>query len=597
MEDSQIEERNNIENINDDIDTVKFIEYMQLPLKDIKIELKKMNNELIKLEEEKEESKKNLNIQIHDLNKLVSDNLEILSPKEQDLYVVNQLERRFEIRNKDLINSKKINKTFKSQFKSMSNRINKIIEPEKINSYEDEIENLKINNLDLNFKIKDLKEKNLENLKNIENLKEGKEKKVKIKIDEIKNLGVKKHNYHIKLNLSDKSLVNVIKEKEKLEKLYEENSKKIINNETTETINFWLNLIKYDLEGTQEEIIKKIENNESKVLKEIEKSSNQNKSQNPISLPKINEKQNETIKKNASVEQPKNQKPFYEKLLKNIGGLLEKGIKNRSVIKENLQISSSLKNNSKNKNPNHKNNKQYMMNKRLNHYICKTEGNIYDDISIQYEKTSEKEYKELLNKKDEYIKMINKLEESIKEAQKMSEKKIKYTSNVIADNSNKLENYKNSISLIEEEVQKLEKVYKLTKKELDINYKINESEIELLKKKEMENKIKILNKKSNENSILSNNNKNEVSEIKIPEKPKINYEKIEEEKRKQSNDREARLQEIKIKYLEIEKTKEEEEKKEVNTEEKNEIINNEENIDNGNEEKKKKKKRRKKCFN
>ena len=55
MEDSQIEERNNIENINDDIDTVKFIEYMQLPLKDIKIELKKMNNELIKLEEEKEE--------------------------------------------------------------------------------------------------------------------------------------------------------------------------------------------------------------------------------------------------------------------------------------------------------------------------------------------------------------------------------------------------------------------------------------------------------------------------------------------------------------------------------------------------------------
>ena len=117
MEDSKIEERNNIENINDDIETVKFIEYMQSPLKDIKMELKKMNNELIKLEEEKEESKKNLNIQIHDLNKLVSDNLEILSPKEQDLYIVNQLERRFEIRNKDLINSKKINKTFKDQFK------------------------------------------------------------------------------------------------------------------------------------------------------------------------------------------------------------------------------------------------------------------------------------------------------------------------------------------------------------------------------------------------------------------------------------------------------------------------------------------------
>ena len=79
---------------------------------------------------------------------------------------------------------------------------------------------------------------------------------------EIKNLGVKKHNYHIKLNISDKSLANVIKEKEQLEKLYEENSKKITNNETTNTINFWLNLIKDDLKGTQEEIIKKIENNE-----------------------------------------------------------------------------------------------------------------------------------------------------------------------------------------------------------------------------------------------------------------------------------------------------------------------------------------------
>jgi hypothetical protein len=111
----------------------------------------------------------------------------------------------------------------------------------------------------------------------------------------------------------------------------------------------------------------------------------------------------------------------------------------------------------------------------------------------------------------------------------------------------------------------------------------------------MENKIKILNKKSNENSILSNNNKNEISEIKIPEKPKINYEKIEEDKRKHTNDREARLQEIKMRYL-IDETKEEEENKEENTKEikKNEIIYNEENIDNGNEEKKK---RRKKCFN
>ena len=91
----------------------------------------------------------------------------------------------------------------------------------------------------------------------------------------------------------------------------------------SKSINFWLNLIKDDLEGTKEEIIKKIENNESKVLKEIEKRSKQNKSQNPISLSKINEKQNETIK-NTSVEQPKIEETSYNKFIKNVGDFLLK---------------------------------------------------------------------------------------------------------------------------------------------------------------------------------------------------------------------------------------------------------------------------------
>ena len=63
--------------------------------------------------------------------------------------------------------------------------------------------------------------------------------------------------------------------------------------------------------------------------------------------------------------------------------VLSKDIKNKSVIKENPQISSLFKNNSKNKIPNNKNNKLYIINERLNHYISKTEGNFNDDISIQ----------------------------------------------------------------------------------------------------------------------------------------------------------------------------------------------------------------------
>ena len=83
----------------------------------------------------------------------------------------------------------------------------------------------------------------------------------------------------------------------------------------------------------------------------------------------------------------------------------------------------------------------------------RTENNELNDISFEYELTDDNEYRELLNKKDEYVKMINKLEESIKEAQKMSEKKIKYTSNVIADNSNKLEGIRTNNLLIQKEIR------------------------------------------------------------------------------------------------------------------------------------------------
>ena len=54
----------------------------------------------------------------------------------------------------------------------------------------------------------------------------------------------------------------MIKEREVLEKLYKQNIRKTKDKYLIQSINFWFDLINSDLEGTQEDIIKKVENNE-----------------------------------------------------------------------------------------------------------------------------------------------------------------------------------------------------------------------------------------------------------------------------------------------------------------------------------------------
>ena len=94
-----------------------------------------------------------------------------------------------------------------------------------------------------------------------------------------------------------------------------------------------------------------------------------------------------------------------------------------------------------------------MLNKKSNSILMRTENNELNDISFEYELTDDNEYRELLNKKDEYVKMINKLEESIKEAQKVSNGKSKHISNIIHDNSNKLEGIRTNNLLIQKEIR------------------------------------------------------------------------------------------------------------------------------------------------
>ena len=67
----------------------------------------------------------------------------------------------------------------------MTLRVNKVLDPEKINAFEDEIDILKKENI----KIKKLKENNLQNSKKIEMLKSGKKhnEQIKSQTEEIKS--------------------------------------------------------------------------------------------------------------------------------------------------------------------------------------------------------------------------------------------------------------------------------------------------------------------------------------------------------------------------------------------------------------------------
>ena len=101
---------------------------------------------------------------------------------------------------------------------------------------------------------------------------------------------------------------------------------------------------------------------------------------------------------------------------------------------------------------------KFLINNNSKNVINRTDHNSINNISFEYEIITDNEYRDLLNKKDEYVKMINKLEESIKEAKKVTVKKAQHIYNIVSDNSNKLDVIKNDNSLIEKEIEKLEKV-------------------------------------------------------------------------------------------------------------------------------------------
>ena len=598
QEDSNImnkinEEAEKIDNNIDNASLNYLNKYINLTINELQKEIIQKNENLISLHEEKEQSKNKLNDIVKSLNELVVKNSELLYQKEQDPYILQQLERVVELRKRDLTSSKKINNTFKLQYKSMSERIENLLSPEKIETFEGEIDSLRKENSDINSKIKLLKDNNLENAKKIEGLKDNKKfnNKIKSYSEEIKSLGNKKHEYFTKINLNKRSLDNVIREKDVLLKLYNANIKEDSDEIIVSKINFWLDLIKSDLEGNQDEIIEKAETDNSKVIKEIDKRVSKNNNKNPLYLPSLNI--------NNNIERARSSSNEKREINNNINNInisqnIHKGIFSKySILKERAKT---------------KNLPRYMQ--------YRTEDNKIGDINNDYENTSDNDYRELLNKKNEYVNMINRLEETIKEVQKTSSRKNKSVFNTVNDNSKKLSSLKQQNSLIKNEIEELEKILLLCQEEVRIKKEIKNNENKINKnnhpdvtaniilndlsnineddeRKKSIYQINNIDLKDSKNDITleyNESNKKIIFPTDISKVEKIDEEEIPEFKSNRNLSREQRLEEIKVKYLEMdedENNNHENKEEEKNNEEKKEIENNEEKKNENNEEIKK----------
>ena len=297
-----------------------FEKYHNLSIKELHILLSQKNDDLIKLNEEKEKSKKILNDLITKLNNTISNNSGLLYDDEIDDDLILNLEKIKEDKRRQLENSKKINNLFKEQLSSIKDKISyNDKEKKRLSLIDTKIDNLKKKNILLKKEINDIKSKKVIQDKELEIISENKKYPLKIKLitEEMSNFACQKHEYFSKFSMSLKSLDNILKEIKRFDEMYNSSIKEDTDENSVKKINFWMNIIKNDLSGEKNEIMARIENGKSQFLNEIKNRNDNNlnsicntvRYENNItnsvinahteeSPPKINETENEPIKNN-----------------------------------------------------------------------------------------------------------------------------------------------------------------------------------------------------------------------------------------------------------------------------------------------------------
>ena len=558
-----------------------FDKYHNLSKKELHILLSQKNDDIIRLNEKKEKSKKILSDLISKLNNTISKNSEILYEDEFNIDILSNLEKLKNDKKKQLENSKKMNNLFKQQLLHIKEKIsNNEKEKKKLQLIDNKIDNLQKENILLKKEINLIKSKKAIQNKKVEYIDNNKySQEIKIKTEENNNFASQKHDYFTKLTMSLKSLESIKKEVKRFDEIYNSSIKDATDENLVKKINFWINLIKNDLKGEENEIVTRIKEDKSQFLKEIE-------SKNDIIISQYNstletlESMNNTKKKEENENNKtsiKNKNTIKSnKIYRN--GLLANKTKSTSLLYSNFYVTLSTTRKNKMAQYMKTNNsgndlEKITLFKKLNYLKLnspihnmklrlknisnaenKSKGNNYfiseeinDSIGVNYKSNiqmspnnkkisdedinsiltgdynqiSDADYRELLDKKDQYLDSNMRLDKNIDNLRKTKNKKIAYILKIIKENDNNLQNIKKQNYLIEREINKLNNIYQLTYEQVKLENEVNKKQINS-KKKLKSDSIKKEEIDTNKEKDKSKEKENENKLIKSLDKNKDN---------------------------------------------------------------------------
>lgn len=559
------EEAEKLDNIIDKNDIKVFSKYEDLDEKELEKLLEEKTQNILKLNNQKEESKNNLSSLLNKINKIITDNYDVLYKEAPSQELIGELNQEIEYKKKECKIAKNMNNSIKIQYNSINNKFSK--KPEAGSIEEDALllNKLKADNKKLTISIRKFKdnllskkdEKNEHKTEDFPNI-------VKLKTDEIRNLTVQKHDYFAKIKSSIKSLENVKNEIKHFEEKLKKQEDKDKNEKLNNRINFWITLIKNDLSGNAEENISRIVKNESNFIKEINKIDSKNKSV------KLNNKIKNSSFDEVSIQRDINSNMSFRET--NIPYINSSNMNRKS--NNNLLDSKSLHkgifskfNYLKHKPHSSSMNKNYINNSeefKINQYNeFDSNSNMEGIIQKDFEETTDNEYRELVEKKSQYLETNLRLEKNIQEIKKTKKSKVNNVYNTVQKNKKNLDDLKEQNNLLENEIMRLQNLFLLTidkeKLKMEIKEKNKKNKIDDIKSRYNNKDKQIIKSDSSlttENNILNELKESNDSTImknmlnkKKKNKNKSGYMDEMSQEKSIAETREQRLEKIRQKYL------------------------------------------------
>ena len=559
------EEAEKLDNIIDKNDIKVFSKYEDLDENELEKLLEEKTQNILKLNNQKEESKNNLSSLLNKINKIITDNYDVLYKEAPSQELIGELNQEIEYKKKECKIAKNMNNSIKIQYNSINNKFSK--KPEAGSIEEDALllNKLKADNKKLTISIRKFKdnllskkdEKNEHKTEDFPNI-------VKLKTDEIRNLTVQKHDYFAKIKSSIKSLENVKNEIKHFEEKLKKQEDKDKNEKLNNRINFWITLIKNDLSGNAEENISRIVKNESNFIKEINKIDSKNKSvklNNKIKNSSFDEVSDQRdINSNMSFRETNipyiNSSNMNRKSNNNLldSKSLHKGIFSKFNYLKHKPHSSSM-------NKNYINNSEEFKINQYNEFD--SNSNMEGIIQKDFEETTDNEYRELVEKKSQYLETNLRLEKNIQEIKKTKKSKVNNVYNTVQKNKKNLDDLKEQNNLLENEIMRLQNLFLLTidkeklkmeikeknkkNKIYDIKSRYNNKDKQIIKSdSSLTTENNILNelKESNDSTIMKN-----MLNKKKKNKNKSGYMDEMSQEKSIAETREQRLEKIRQKYL------------------------------------------------